>query len=457
MPILSVDRPPRRPWRTWLGICALAAGTLTIVLQPALAARRDDPPGASPSHPIPDGWQAVNFRPLAYLDLDHITFKMTLARRAGRTFLLVGAPGGANPDGRTFEGFSVVDVTVPRAPRLVRSVPVKFASGQLTSDGSSLVVGQVRLGERRKMRRKGARSEFFSLYSLGDPSHPRPVATFLAQGQGTHRNAYPGGRYLYLSSELDGYHHNILQIVDLGDPRHPREAGRYWLPGQGPGEQVPPGPIGFHGPVDLSPDGRTATMGYSPAMINLDVGDPARPRPIGSLAFAPTDSDGMTFMHTGQALFDGYVHVNTEPHANGCKGQSLSFAAIVDNSDPERPLLASYYPRPQLPPGAPYKSFCDLPQWFGMHNINQEGHNPAARAARKLVFATYFSAGLRAYDLSDPRFPREVGWFLPSSPGLQRGGADDVIADRRGYVFVTNSFGKGLWILEYTGPDPDNP
>ncbi len=41
---------------------------------------------------------------------------------------------------------------------------------------------------------------------------------------------------------------------------------------------------------------------------------------------------------------------------------------------------------------------------------------PAAIAAR-LIALTYFSAGLRIYDISDPTDPKEVAYFVPGAVG----------------------------------------
>ena len=77
------------------------------------------------------------------------------------------------------------------------------------------------------------------------------------------------------------------------------------------------------------------------------------------------------------------------------------------------PRLVSYYPRPRPPEGAPYASFCAKGGRFGPHNVNAEIHSPDAQAPGELIFMTYFTAGLRVFDISDPNVPFETGWFLP--------------------------------------------
>jgi hypothetical protein len=78
-----------------------------------------------------------------------------------------------------------------------------------------------------------------------------------------------------------------------------------------------------------------------------------------------------------------------------------------------------------------------------------------------LMYLTYFNAGLRVFDISNARLPREVGYFIPPDPVKRYGPVptrlveqtEDVLVDRRGYVYVTNK-NQGLWILRYTGRSP---
>jgi hypothetical protein len=107
--------------------------------------------------------------------------------------------------------------------------------------------------------------------------NPKQVSEWKTGATGTHRNSYPGGKYAYLSAGMPGYDTNILVILDVSDPAHPKEAGRWSMPGQKEGEPRGIGPQGFHGPAMISPDGKMASMGYPPALINLDITDIANP------------------------------------------------------------------------------------------------------------------------------------------------------------------------------------
>ena len=69
-----------------------------------------------------------------------------------------------------------------------------------------------------------------------------------------------------------------------------------------------------------------------------------------------------------------------------------------------------------------------------------------------LVFITYFSAGLRAVDVSDPLKPREVGHFLPAlEDGIEEIQSNDIGCDEHGRIYLVDRWGTGMHILEYTG------
>jgi hypothetical protein len=74
-----------------------------------------------------------------------------------------------------------------------------------------------------------------------------------------------------------------------------------------------------------------------------------------------------------------------------------------------------------------------------------------------LLYLTYFNAGLRIFDVSDPRQPHEVGWFLPRiGPWAEHfRGLEDVIVDTRGNVFVSDGKEGGIWSLRLSGAAPD--
>jgi hypothetical protein len=82
-----------------------------------------------------------------------------------------------------------------------------------------------------------------------------------------------------------------------------------------------------------------------------------------------------------------------------------------------------------------------------------------------LIYLTYFNAGLRIFDIKDPRLPEEVGWFIPPTPTKRYGPlpydklvsqTEDVLVDTRGNIYITDK-NWGLFILRYTGTGEPTP
>jgi hypothetical protein len=81
---------------------------------------------------------------------------------------------------------------------------------------------------------------------------------------------------------------------------------------------------------------------------------------------------------------------------------------------------------------------------FGAHQFHE---HPVGT----LVFATWFSGGLRIIDLADPSAPREAGHYIPEPVGGRAlPQSNDVFVDARGLVYLQDRF-VGLDILEYRG------
>jgi hypothetical protein len=283
---------------------------------------------------------------------------------------------------------------------------------------------------------------------------------------GTHRNGYPGGKYAYMTSAAPGYSGNIMIIVDVSDPAKPKEAGRWWYPGQKDGEADPGMYAGFHGPANVSPDGKTITTGYTPSVINLDISDIAHPKLIGEVRMSPPFAEvGTQSVHSVLPLWDRkLIYANSESMKVECQ-EGLQWAALFDNKNPAKPFLISMLPIPVPPPDAPFKDFCNKGGRFGPHNTNQEIHLPDVEQPGNLIYLTYFNAGLRVFDIENPRLPTETGWFMPPNPAKpmrSQGGflnvnqTQDVLVDTRGNIYITDS-AWGIWVLRYTGKNQPAP
>jgi hypothetical protein len=98
----------------------------------------------------------------------------------------------------------------------------------------------------------------------------------------------------------------------------------------------------------------------------------------------------------------------------------------------------------------PDPAYDALPLRFGAHNLHE--NRAGSYQSERLVFATYFSAGLRVYDLADPANPAEVAHWVPDPPlGQPVPQINDVFVDATGLVWVTDRIGGGVYVLE---PEP---
>ena len=400
------------------------------------------PPGESFAH---------NMRAIGYTDLDgRPAFKMALHQAGERWYLYTA----------TFwhPGLNIVEVTDPANPRFVRFIPgpantwtlqVQIAEGKMVTSLERIAPGWGDIPGQPF-------GEGFEIWDLADPEDPKKIGHYKTGGGGTHRNYFDGGRYVYATSLVEGYDGHILQIVDIDDPAKPVEISRWWREGQwlaGGEKGVPNGTL-LHGGAYVR--GERAYLPYSAGgFIILDISDKTKPRMVSDLPFSPPFQSFIA-VHTALPLTKReLVIVNSEAIVENCD-EPLGYAGIVDIKDENNPRLMSLFPLPKPPANAPYRNFCEKGGRFGPHNQHQSQYQPILMQDENLCYLTYFNAGLRVFDISDERLPREVAWFIPPDP-LQRRGllpksklvaqSEDVLVDTRGNIFVSDK-NHGIYVLE---------
>jgi hypothetical protein len=428
----------------------LAASAVLSLAAAAPAAHADAPP---------PGWSADNVELLGYTIMnEHPAFKITMTR-AGERWYLIG--GHYN-----IPGWSVVDVTDPKNPRVAKFIPgpANTSTNQVDLADDILVaaLGRPNGREDAGMDAKKPYQAGVALIDVKDPLNPKELGRWLTdkpEGRGTHRNLYQGGRYIHLAADMKGYDGDIYVIVDISNPAKPVEAGRWWVPGQhvagGETPQKDPN-VNLHNANFV--DGNLVYLSYGDAgMVVLDISDVSRPRLVSRTKFEPRHRFDV---HTVTPDFKRkLVYVNSEAVTYDCKGP-LDHVTVVDVADPAKPVALSRYPVPVPAAGLPYTSFCDKGGRFGPHNQNQLQYNPNVQKQGNLSYVTWFNGGLRVYDVADTRSPREVGHFMAGPPQKQYLRAygpyvrmEDVLVDTRGYIYVTGGAQQGLYVLRYTGAD----
>ena len=413
-------------------LCGAAALMMAVFLPPSVYPQ---------ARPLPQGAYAKNVEFIGFSDVGrHIPFKISIHQVNGRWYMYA-----AGDDDR---GWAILDVTHPAEPSVVNWIPgsANTNTGQVDiAEGIMITaVARARVGADSDPTKPW--DEGVLIWSLANPVHPKLLGQYKTGGLGAHRSGYYGGRYMYLAAAPRGYRGYIFQIVDISDPAHPFEVSR-WAPPElklsDPDAMNTSWPIGhgLHGPPAVV--GNLAYLGFHDKLVILDISDVRYPKQISELSFDPPFQFRLFAVHTTLAFPSRkIVYTNSE---GGC-ADGPSQVSLIDVSDSAKPKVLSYFPVPELPPGAPWKNWCE--KGLGAHNVNMLFHNPFVDHSDNIIYSAYGGAGLRVFDISDARFPREIGYFvLPAS------GASDVVVDTRGYIYLSDRR-QGIWILRYTGPKP---
>jgi hypothetical protein len=404
---------------------------------------------------IPQGFAASNFQVVGYSEIDgRPGFKMAIREVGGRWYMYMGH--------LWHRGWTIMDVTDPAKPKVLKFVPGPENTWSIQMDlhDNIMITALEQVSRRWGGDPSKPHDEGFLIWDIKDPINPKKLGQWKTGGRGTHRNGYPGGRYVFAAAALPGYQDELLVIVDIQDPAKPVEVARWSAPGQ----HVAAGEKPEDGMQVLGPpivDGNRLYLDYGGAgMYILDISDIRKPTPIGHLDLTPPFDGGIPVHSILPIKSRNLVWLNSEAIAEDCR-EGLGQASLVDISNEKQPRLLSIMPIPVPPPGAPYADFCAKGARFGPHNINHLQHLPDVEKQGALMYLTYFNAGLRVFDISNARLPKEVGYFIPPDPVKRYGPVpdklveqtEDVLVDRRGYVYITNK-NQGMWILRYTGPRP---
>ncbi len=400
--------------------------------------------------------EAHGIEQVGYLDCDgRPPFKLALQVVGDRWYLVAGH--------LWHRGWSVIDVTDPAEPRLVRFVPgpPDTWTAQVQVADGLLLAGLSRVPERFGGRPDALFEECAVVFDVRDPTDPRELSRIRLGGTGAHRSWWSGGSTAWLAANASGFRNYILVGVDLTDPEHPREVTRWWLRGQRE-DEPDPGPeagVSLHGPAYVVGD--RAYLAYGGAgMVTLDLSDPRHPASLSRWSVSPPFRGGLfgAGVHTARPLPSrGLAVVHGEAGPEGCAGPP-DFAGLVDISDARQPRLVAQFPRPVPSPGLSYRTYCDKGGRFGPHDSHLPQGSPWLEDRDDRVYLTWFNAGLRVYDIADPREPREVASFVPADPTRRYGPlptsrlvtqSEVVLVDARGVIYLTDK-NAGLTLLRCT-------
>ena len=303
-------------------------------------------------------------------------------------------------------------------------------------------------------RLKGTGNQFTAgirVYDISRPAKPAEIGFMPVDGLGPHRIWYVGGRYAYASIHFADFSDHILAIIDMSDPRKPQIVGRCWIPGmwRGGGE-TPTWPTGRRFALHHALVAGNIAYGAwrDGGLTVMDVADPAKPKILAHRNTNPPFGGGT---HSPLPLPDrNLLVVADEPTSANCK-DGLRYLWMYDVREPSNPVSIATFPQPAE------ADFCAKGGFFGAHNLHE--NRPGAFQSSKLIFATFYNAGVRVYDIENAFQPKEIAYYVPANPAKMMDPrpnrpqviqSADCFVDRNGLMVVTDP-NAGLNILQFEG------
>jgi hypothetical protein len=357
------------------------------------------------------------------------------------------------------KNFTAVDVSDPRAPKVI--VQTDLPHAQMRSN--SLEVSGELMAVAYQVTKVGMKPAGFELFDIGVPEKPRSIAFFDAAGphsRGCHQLWFVDGKTVHMACadpELrprNPKDDQVYRIVDVSNPAKPTAVGRWYLPGTMDGDDAPPPErlaprfdAGFRAHntnvYPQRPD--RCYLGYlDGGIMVLDISDASRPKLVSRWSNSPPYNG---FSHTVLPLFERNLLVVSDESIQDNAADWPKLVWLLDARD-ERHLVSI-----ATLPAAPVDTFRRRGGRFGAHNLHENPPVPGAWKSETIVIGTFFNAGVRAYDISDPYAPREVAYFVPPAPENSPVGSvqiNDCFVDDRGIVFTVDRHAGGLYALEMT-------
>ncbi len=291
------------------------------------------------------------------------------------------------------------------------------------------------------LRDKGYDQGGWKIYDVSDPHNPRLIKTVLTHGLGVHRFDIDDN-YAYISTEMSGYVGNILVIYDLSEPQNPRELSHWWIPGQkvSAGEK----PHWYQDEHRLHHALRFGSEMWAACWHGgywlVDISDLANPKTVANYQTNPPFIEpAHTFMPLDTKIDGRSIAVGIDEQHERIQGQPSAGLWIFDTTDRSELKPISVFILSEL--DSPYSRRGGR---FGAHQFHE-------KPVGTLIFATWFSGGLRIIDLANPYRAEEAGYYLPEPAGGNPAPqSNDVFVEDNGLMHLVDRF-NGYDILEFTG------
>jgi hypothetical protein len=174
---------------------------------------------------------------------------------------------------------------------------------------------------------------------------------------------------------------------------------------------------------------------------------------------------GLEHNHQGLGVPAGQPHrdmmaIVSETTSNECI-EARQLVRLVEITTETRPIGASTWTVPEAS-----GNFCERGGRFGAHS-SHENFTPIYY--NRVLFVSFFNAGVRALDIRDPFNLKEIAYYIPPTTaktdqrcvgGGRQGGeqrcktaiqTNNVEVDDRGYIYTADRANTGMHILELTG------
>ncbi len=355
------------------------------------------------------------------------------------------------------KNFTAVDVSDPRAPKVIVQTELpqaKMRSNSLEVSGDLMAVAY-------QVTELGVKPAGFELFDISVPEKPRSISKFDASGpysRGCHQLWFVDGKTVHMACadpELKPRNpkdDQVYRIVDVSNPAKPEPVGRWHLPGTMEGDDAPPPErlapkydAGFRAHnTNVYPErADRCYLGYlDGGIMVLDIADRARPKLVSRWTNSPPYNG---FSHTVLPLFGRGLLVVSDESVQDNAEDWPKLVWLLDARDERHLVSIATLPAP------PVETFKRRGGRFGAHNLHENPPVPGAWKSEDIVVGTFFNAGVRAYDISDPYSPREIAYFVPPTPAGSPVGSvqiNDVFIDDRGIVFTVDRHAGGLYVLE---------
>jgi hypothetical protein len=355
------------------------------------------------------------------------------------------------------KNFTAVDVTDPRAPKMVVQTELphmKVRSNSLDVANDLLVVAY-------QTQTAGLQPAGVDIFDVSKPEEPRLLSHFDCSGpwsRGVHCVWFVDGKTIHMSSGAPDFQprnpldDQFYRVLDVSDPTKPREAGRWWYPGTREGDEAPAPQrlpkqfdTGFrtHNTNVFPERPDRAYLGYiDGGMIVLDISDLSNMKVVSKWNHSPPFNG---FIHTVLPLFERNLWVVSDECVQDDGADWPKLIWMLDARNEANPVPIGTFPAP------PHEAFARRGGRFGAHNLHENLPIPGSFRSDTILIGTWFNGGVRVYDTSDPYRVEEIAYYVPGAPKLSPAGSiqlNDVFVDERRVVYTVDRFTGGLYVLE---------